>query len=119
MGLVLLVMNNHAVSDIIRDRLQFGSHTLAIQPGSLGPNVDIRPFTNMPDVFAYSLSGDRVVGGSPVKEIALVSDPDANQLFYGRRLSTEEIVRDRTMEVPEDNPPVATSFEKDLERTTD
>ena len=93
-GLLLLVMNRSAVTDLIRED---SPGRLSIRPGPLGPGVESagEQSGESADVFAYSLSGTSLAG-MDLRDIRLMADLDANQRFYGAGLSTDEIVHDRT-----------------------
>ena len=94
--LVLLVMNKDGIDDLLRDEFTLGG-TVPVAPGPVDHRAKAASDAPGPaKILVYSrLRG--VFEGVTLQGATLRSDQSADDRFYGRRLSTREIVRNQEL----------------------
>ena len=99
--LVLLVMSQRGIEGLLSEEFTLGGD-IAITAGPVGRHAEASADVFMQgEIYSYSRSKG-IFGGISVKGTVITSDVDANQAYYGKPLTAENILlSNQTGEVPE------------------
>jgi len=89
--IVLIVLNQRGVENLLSNKFKIGADA-AVAAGPVGRDAEASTDIQMrAQILSYSRTRG-LFAGATFKGSALTSDGDANRDFYGRRLSTRQIV---------------------------
>lgn len=94
--LVLVIMTEKALQAIISNQVKLGGD-LSAAVGPVGTTLGASTTTNMKvDVFSFAISKGLFIGAS-VEGSILSSNSSSNEAYYGKPISSQQIVIDRTV----------------------
>ena len=99
--LILLVMTQRGLEGLLSEKFTLGGD-IAVAAGPIGRYAEASADVYMQgEIYSYSRSKG-IFGGISVKGTVITSDVDANQAYYGKPLTAENILlSNQTGEVPE------------------
>ena len=88
---ILIVMNPKGVENLVRNQFKIGADA-GVAGGPVGRNAEASTDIQMrAEILSYSRTRG-LFAGATLKGSAITADEDANKAFYGRRLTTTQIV---------------------------
>ncbi|MEX0583807.1 MAG: lipid-binding SYLF domain-containing protein [Sneathiella sp.] len=98
--LVLVIMTDKALQAIISNQVKLGGD-LSAAVGPIGTGLGASTTTNMDvDVFSFAISKGLFIGAS-VEGSLLSSNRDSNESYYGKPVTSQQIVIERTVSNPQ------------------
>ena len=96
---IYVVMSPESMKKLLKGGLKIGADVSA-QVGPVGKDITV-DLEKSPEIFVYS-KNKGLYGGATFKASSFLPDKVANEAFYGKKMSAEDILFNRAVEMPEE-----------------
>ena len=97
---ILVIMNRRGLENLLQNEFKVGAD-VAVAAGPVGRDAEVSTDIQMrAEILSYSRARG-LFAGVTLKGSSIREDADSNEVFYGRRFRTREVVLDGTAETPQ------------------